>query len=81
MRLIDFIKLSLTERAFLVQQGMLIAGRQHSNQKMLLYWLNDFYVEVTYDCKEQIITRLRPFNNTRLLEPYIDDISLTDLNL
>jgi hypothetical protein len=81
MTLIEFIKLSLKERALYVRQGMLIAGREHYNQKMLLYRLDNFYVEVTYDCNEQVITQLRPFNNTRLLEPYLEDISLTDLDL
>ena len=61
------------------QDGVLLGFRQTSDQHMMLYRLEDFYVEFVYDSHQNEITEIRSFINDTLLEPYLAQIDLTGL--
>lgn len=45
----------------------------------VLYKLQDFYVELTIDPTEKKVVLIEAFTNAKLLQPYLDCISLTTL--
>lgn len=49
------------------------------NLKILLYQINDFYVESFYNPKRNRIFMFRAFKSERLLEPYLEQIDISSL--
>ena len=80
MKLYDFIKLNEYEQAESVWQSQFIADRTDGNSTVLLYCLGEFFVEVTYDPGLNKIMNIKPFKTWRLLEPYWQDVGLTELD-
>ena len=72
MNLYGFIALSMDEQALTAWDGEFIATRMENDKKVLLYKVEEFYVEIFYDYTENRIIKLRPFKTKRLLEPYFD---------
>ena len=77
MTLYDFIKMDEPEQAEAVWDGVFIAEREYKEDRILLYAVDEFYVEVFYNKVTNAINRFRPFTTVRLLDPYLDNIDLT----
>jgi hypothetical protein len=65
--------------ACLWEHGTFLDNRVEKGFKYILYSLNNFYVEVTYDSEENGILEYTPFKTTKKLEPYLDEINLPEI--
>jgi len=60
-------------------RGVIIAQRISTAYKFLLYQIDSFYVELKYNLFETRIEVMKCFSNTKDLDPYLKDISLSEL--
>ena len=75
-----FIGLSLDEQAnYTWQVGTFLHSRKGAGFNSNLYGVEDFYVEVHYDTERNAIVQIMPFNSPDLLQPYLEQIDLSDL--
>jgi hypothetical protein len=76
----QFNKLSATEQEIAMWYiGVPVADRFDRIYRYLLFQLDAFYIEIAYAVNLNIITSLTAFDNTELLEPYLENIEI-DLN-
>ena len=61
------------------ENGVLIAERKVSYYTIYLYQVESFYIEVYYHSHFNVITKVRRFSNTSLLQPYLQNISIDSL--
>jgi hypothetical protein len=72
LTLYDFNGMDETAQAEAVfSEGVYVDDRDDSGLKVQLYRLDNFYVEVYYDPKENKITRYRSFKSSGQLAPYV----------
>lgn len=80
MTLSHFILLSEEDKKETVlHKGILLAKRDTVDCKIFLFGLNDYYVELFCNRQSKAVEEYRAFDNTRLLSPYLQTISLDDL--
>ena len=79
MTLNEFIELNEINKEIAVWNGVYLVNRFEKPFIYQLYSLGSFFVEVTYNPKINEVTHLEPFTASKLLEPYINQISLEDL--
>ena len=79
MTLYEFIELNEINKEIAVWNGVYLVNRFEKPFIYQLYSLGSFFVEVTYNPKINEVTHLEPFTASKLLEPYINQISLEDL--
>lgn len=79
MTLYEFIALGETEKAILMKDGLFIIDRKDGEFKVALYTLGEFFVEIFYNTHEHKITNLKPFKTRNLLEPYLHEVSLSEI--
>lgn len=60
-------------------EGVVIANRQTDENKFLLYQLDGFYAELTYNPEMNKIINLRTFTNTNQLEPYLNNMKIPEM--
>lgn len=71
--------LSLTQEQqirILIQKGVRVSKRDESGCMFCLYQVASFYVELIYDFDTLELLKMRKFECTSLLEPYLNNISL-----
>jgi hypothetical protein len=54
------------------KEGIYVDSRDEENLKVQLYRLDNFYVEVYYDPKENKVTRYRSFKSPGQFAPYVN---------
>lgn len=59
--------------------GVLVGSRQEKIYKILLYQIDGFYVEVFYQYSQGKMAKIKSFNDTGMLEPYLDSINISSL--
>jgi hypothetical protein len=59
--------------------GVLLGFREEPPEHMILYRIDDFYVEIHYDSDRNEISRIKSFISDKPLKPYLDKIDLTSL--
>jgi hypothetical protein len=79
MTLAAFKSLDHNGQVSATQRAVCIAGRDLPRFKVLLYQLDDFYVEVFYHSRYNCIHSLHAFDDTELLEPYLEKIPLQNI--
>lgn len=80
MTLLQFNEMTEDQQAFILEQyGVCISARDHKKDKLLLYQVDAFYVEVYFDPPTQSIKKMKSFASTDELEPYLINISLKDV--
>ena len=80
MTLYEFMALSSPQQLSAVwQQGQFLASRQQGDQRVNLYTMGAFFVEVFYSPSSNEITRHRAFVTSQLLLPYLPDQLLAQL--
>jgi hypothetical protein len=81
--------LSLTEFMDLPQElqfnvlhkhGVYVGKRKIAHQTVVLFQLHGFYVEVYYKQYRKIIDHIVTSDSTEILQPYLDQINIRDLN-
>ncbi len=61
------------------EKGILIAERKNRFYTIYLYQVNSFYIEVYRHSHFNVITKVKRFTNTSLLQPYLQNISIDSL--
>lgn len=81
MTLSQFSSQSLGRRVHLVlTQGKLLAVRQDNRACcVFLYHLHGFFAEVWHSAVERRVLAAHGFENTRILEPYLEQIDISEL--
>jgi len=79
MTLFDFKLLSEREQLDLLQkEGAYIGKRKEDEHSILLFQLEGFYVEIVYQKHRSYIQQMRSFTSTVPLEPYLNQIDITE---
>ena len=82
MKLCEFEFLPEAEQLDVIQEdGVYIGKRWRKNFSILLYQVNDFYVEVIYSKYRCYVSNIRCFSSTDLLEPYLEQVDIEHLGL
>jgi len=80
MTLYEFNTLSDDEKLEAVYEtGSFVADIVHGLAKNLLYQLSEFYVEVLYDGKDNLVKGIRSFKQGVYLKPYLEQIDISEL--
>lgn len=80
MTLYQFKALELNEQTQATWDfGEQVAIRMTAKYKILLWVVEDFYVEIFYNYIDNQIERTRSFRNPDLTEPYLDQVDISDL--
>ena len=66
----QFIDLDEMEQAEVIREGKHIADRQDNEHHILLYKIDDLYVEVYYSKEHNYITKFNAFSNGELPADY-----------
>lgn len=78
MTLYQFKILEEHEQAQAVwEQGEHVGTRMTAKYKILLWVVNEFYVEMFYNYIDDKIEKIRSFRNLDLIEPYLEQIDIS----
>jgi hypothetical protein len=72
MTLYNFQFLPLREQAEITYQGAFLMSRIEKKHSIMLYKVNDFYVEVYYSNASNEIIEFYPFTSQKMLELYFN---------
>jgi hypothetical protein len=78
MSLYPLIILDDEAKAGRVWTGVLLGDRVAGDQRVFLYELCGFYIEIYHSIGLNQITELALFKGTSFLEPYLDQISIEE---
>lgn len=80
MTLIEFTSLDEKKQAqTLLEKGCFLATRLYKNFSILLYQLDNFYVEVYHNLRFDVMQGLRCFEDDETLQPYLETIDISHL--
>lgn len=80
MKLSDFILLSEEEKKIAVlHAGVLIGKRRDVDTVAFLFQVDNYYVETFFSSGNRTVMEFRMFDQTTLLQPYLDNIYIDDL--
>ena len=80
MELSDFIMLNAEEKKLVVlHEGVLIGKRKEPELIIFLFDLDKFYVETFCNTKTKEVSEYRVFAQTKLLQPYLENIPIDQL--
>lgn len=80
MTLDEFKLLNETSQArTLLEKGTFLADRLYKNFSILLYQLDNFYVEVYHNLRFDIMQGMRCFEDDDALQPYLETIDISGL--
>lgn len=80
MNIQEFTMLDYSGRMEATSKAICVAGRDENIFKVLLYQLNDFYVEVYYNKLYNYISEFVAFDSIDKLDPYLQRIQLPVLS-
>lgn len=72
MTIDDFLQMDEMEKAEAIWSGKLAGTRYDSEYKILLYRIDDFYVEVYYHNEHNVIKKFLPIENIEELQSYFN---------
>jgi hypothetical protein len=67
------------QRKFLLEQGSYLGHRKATPWSVLLYQVQDYYVEVYFSMNNLDIQKIEAFSDLDRLEPYLERISIDGL--
>jgi hypothetical protein len=77
----DFRVMTFEKKCDLVTHyGQYLVHRMLGDCKVFLYHAEGFFIEVFYSSKYQKVLMINAFDQSMGLEPYLDIVSLQDLN-
>ncbi|HNR19384.1 MAG: hypothetical protein IPJ79_01485 [Bacteroidetes bacterium] len=76
----DFNKLTHDEQAWYIWNGAIhLNVREVYGYRVNLFSYNDYYIELWYSVYENQIKKIKAFDSTALLAPYLENIKLDEL--
>jgi hypothetical protein len=76
----DFQILDQFDKLHIIEnKAVFLDFRQDGNYSIGLFQVEGFYVEVFFDVIKLTYKRIRVFDDTRFLDPYISQIDITEL--
>ena len=80
MNMLDFQVMAENKKiSYLQLHDIYIGKRKHFDSYIVLYQAESFYVEIYYKKYRTYIDKMRVFDTTELLEPYLDQIHVEHL--
>ena len=80
MTLCEFERMDWCYRLDLLQkEGLYIGKKKWNGTTVLLYQLEEFYIELHYSTYRVDLAEVCCFTSTLLLDPYLEDILIEDL--
>ena len=80
MTLDEFTFLNETKQAqTLLKKGIFLTERLYKNFSILLYQLDNFYVEVYHNLRFDVMQGMRCFEDDEALQPYLESIDISCL--
>ena len=70
MKIYQFTALDTKDKASAILEGNLIAMRMNKTDVILLYWLDNFFVEVSKDRADNQFKKFVAFKSSVKLDPY-----------
>ena len=61
------------------EYGVHIGGRLDGEQKIILYQIFSFYVELIYRPEYEVLRRLRSFSSVDCLDTYMQQVDLSEI--
>ena len=78
--LYEFNSLTKNEKVeVLCECAIYLCERPDAVFRVVLYQINNFYIEVKYDTINNCIIEFLLFTNTKLLEPYLKQIDISNI--
>ncbi|MDN3583405.1 hypothetical protein [Mucilaginibacter flavus] len=72
----DFRTLSYTDKTEAVLTGTYLAARSDEHYFIKLYNVENFYLEIFFDSRSQLIIHFRAFEHTLFVLPYLEDLKI-----
>ena len=79
MNINRFLQLESSEQENAVWDGVFITEIESEDGGIALFSVGNFFVEMLYNQEEKTILAIKPFESLRMIEPYLNKISLSDL--
>ena len=80
MTISDFSLLKLTDQlAFLYEEGVYLSKRKLGKMTVLLYQLQNTYIEIFYTKYRRIVYNIRFSESPDILDPYLGSIEIGNL--
>jgi hypothetical protein len=80
MNLFEFQLLEDPEKIdFIYKYGLYIGKRKKGKETLILFQVESFYVELTYNRYRLFVKKFHCFSSTNNLDPYLDQIKIEDL--
>jgi len=80
MTLIDLSRLKISEQVdLLYKEGVFLSKRLLGNKTVILYHFYNVYAEIYYVKYRQIVDHINYTDDPKILEPYIDKISINEI--
>ena len=76
MKIYEFRQLSKDEQANAAWAGVFLDVRTENDLYVLLYYVDEIYVEIYYSAVLNEIVKLQPFKSSKLLQPYLDNMTI-----
>jgi hypothetical protein len=82
MKQCEFECLPEAEQLTLIQEdGIYIGKKWENNLSILLFQIEDFYIEVIYRKYRCYVSSIRCFTSTAFIEPYLEQVDIEPLGL
>lgn len=76
----DFTRLGLADQLeFLYAEGIYLSKRKNADETVILYQVNQLYIEIFYKKYRRTVSNIRCSNSTDILCPYLESISIDEL--
>jgi len=80
MTVTEFTLLDETSQAkTLLERGIFLTERMYKNFSILLYQIDDFYVEVYHNIRYNVLQGMRSFQDDEALQPFLESIDISCL--
>ena len=76
MKMYEFRQLSKEEQANVTWAGVFLDVRTEDDLYILLYYVDEIFVEIYYSSATNEIVKLRPFKSSKPLQPYLDNMEM-----
>ncbi len=63
----------------LIDRGIYLSERQYKSLSILLYQVDNFYVEIYHNLRFNVLQGFSCFEDDRALEPYLEKIDISTL--
>jgi hypothetical protein len=68
-----------TQTEILIEHGIFLTERLYKNFAILLYQIDNFYVEVYHNIRFNVMQGMRSFEDDEALQPFLESIDISCL--